>query len=121
MSQTTASMSGAAPRPGSTQRLTFLQPDGASAVVDAEPGQTVMRAALANNVPGIVAECGGNAMCATCHVYVEPRSDVVLPPLGANEDDMLDCTASERLDGSRLSCQLPAVGGLTVRVPECQQ
>ncbi|MFB0836103.1 2Fe-2S iron-sulfur cluster-binding protein [Arthrobacter halodurans] len=109
------------PEPGIQRRLTYLQPDGTSATVEADPGHTVMRAALANNVEGIVAECGGNAMCATCHVYVDPKSDALLPPVGANEDELLDCTAAERRSGSRLSCQLPAVDGLTVRVPECQQ
>jgi 2Fe-2S ferredoxin len=63
-------------------------------------------------------------MCATCHVYVDPAwIDRLDPPL-ANELEMLECTASERLSNSRLSCQIKltaAMQGLVVRIPESQQ
>lgn len=98
--------------------LTFLHHDGTETAVTAQPGNSVMRTAVLNNIEGIVAECGGNAMCATCHVFTE--SIAGLPGMSEAEDEMLDCTAEERRDDSRLSCQLPALDGLLVRIPETQ-
>ena len=103
--------------------ITFIHPDNRSEDVNAEEGASVMLAALTHGVDGIVAECGGNAVCATCHVYVD---ETWLPKLDAMSDDeeaLLDGTASERLPNSRLSCQIkvsPALDGLVVRVPERQ-
>ncbi|MBI5276624.1 MAG: 2Fe-2S iron-sulfur cluster binding domain-containing protein [Burkholderiales bacterium] len=68
------------------------------------PGQSLMRAALADGVEGIEAECGGCLTCATCHVYVEEAPG--LPAPGDEELAMLDFVAAERKHSSRLSCQL---------------
>ena len=65
-----------------------------------------MRAALSNGVKGIYAECGGETMCATCHVYVDPASEDKFPPVGEDEDEMLEATACDRECNSRLSCGL---------------
>ncbi|WP_088318344.1 2Fe-2S iron-sulfur cluster-binding protein [Kineosporia sp. R_H_3] len=87
-------------------KVTLVQADGSSAVVSVEPGQSLMRAAVLAGVPGIVAECGGQAMCATCHVYVREDHLDALPVMGDEEEEMLEVVASERRPGSRLSCQL---------------
>jgi len=82
---------------------------------------SVMRAAITNDVDGIVGECGGQAMCATCHVYVQ--DDPGLPPIGSDEDEMLECTAAPRESTSRLGCQLRAgrdFQNLAVCIPEQQ-
>ena len=82
-----------------------------------------MRAALTHGIDEIVAECGGNAVCATCHVYVDAAWLAKLDPVAADEDDLLDGTASERLPNSRLSCQIkitPALDGLVLRLPDRQ-
>ncbi len=104
-------------------KLTFLRPDGGRVDLDVPEGTSVMAAAIANGVDGIVAECGGNCMCATCHVYVEPDWAARLPAMGADEDALLDGTADERRSESRLGCQIalgPELDGLTVRLPERQ-
>lgn len=103
-------------------KVTYIQPDGAAATVDAETGATVMETAIDNDIDGIVAECGGACSCATCHVYVEPDWLGKLPSPDALEDGMLDCVFDRR-PNSRLSCQLEiteALDGLTVRVPDAQ-
>ena len=101
----------------------FQLPDGSERKVTAAPGTVLMQAAVANGVQGIVAECGGNASCATCHVYVDPtRAELAGPPNDV-EDEMLDFTAAERRPTSRLSCQIQlsdALDGLVVHVPEEQ-
>ena len=84
----------------------FHHEDGARDVVAAEAGSNVMRAAVQNGVAGIVGECGGQAMCATCHVYVRPEHLDQLPPLGEDEDEMLDDADAPRTERSRLGCQV---------------
>ena len=104
--------------------ITFIQPDGTEQSIDAPVGVSVMQAATGAGIDGIVGECGGSAMCATCHVYVDPAWAGLLPRPLETEYEMLDCTAAERRPESRLSCQIkltPALHGLIVRIPDCQQ
>jgi 2Fe-2S ferredoxin len=82
-----------------------------------------MQTAVARGVDGIVAECGGNLMCATCHVYVDEDWAELLPAKAEDEDDMLDETACPREQNSRLSCQLvleEKLDGIVVTLPERQ-
>jgi 2Fe-2S ferredoxin len=98
----------------------YIGSSGDKYAVEAAPGDSVMAAAVRNGVPGIIAECGGNASCATCHVWVrEEYLPLVGPPLDM-EEDLLDMAVSERRPGSRLSCQIrvtDALDGLTVEIP----
>ncbi|HVZ36094.1 MAG TPA: 2Fe-2S iron-sulfur cluster-binding protein, partial [Polyangiaceae bacterium] len=52
-------------------KITYIEHDGTSRTVEAEPGESVMETALRHGVTGIVAECGGSCTCATCLVHVE--------------------------------------------------
>lgn len=47
--------------------------------------------------------CGGMALCASCHCYVETEHD--LPSPSEDEEDMLD-SAFFVEENSRLSCQI---------------
>jgi 2Fe-2S ferredoxin len=101
-------------------QITYVLPDGARRAIDVSIGANVMRTAIEHDVPGIVAECGGAAACATCHVWVEPELLPRLPLMTEVEDEMLESTASERRRESRLSCQLtmkPGLEALVVRIP----
>ncbi|GGO80183.1 2Fe-2S iron-sulfur cluster-binding protein [Wenjunlia tyrosinilytica] len=105
-------------------KVVYVHPDGSQDRLDVPEGTSVMQAAVAQGIVGIVAECGGSAMCATCHVYVDPPDAESLPAVGADEDEMLDCTACPREPGSRLSCRIVLTAdldGLTVRLPEKQR
>jgi 2Fe-2S ferredoxin len=105
-------------------KITYVSTDGQRDIVDVPVGTSVMRGAVGAGLDGIVAECGGNAMCATCHVYVPDEYTGHLPEMTVVEDELLDSTASERLASSRLSCQLPvteALDGMAVHLPEAQE
>ena len=103
--------------------ITFILPNGASERVEAGDGESAMLAATKHGLDGIVAECGGNAMCATCHVYVDDAWLARLPAMADEEDALLDGTAAERRANSRLSCQIKLAAeldGLVLRLPDRQ-
>ncbi len=103
--------------------VTYLHSDESQDTITAPTGTSVMQAAVSHGIAGILAECGGAAACATCHVYVDGAWLDRLPAMTADESDMLDCTASERRINSRLSCQIELssdLDGLVVRTPETQ-
>jgi 2Fe-2S ferredoxin len=105
-------------------KITYISYAGENFQVDVPVGDSVMEGAVRNGIDGIVAECGGSCLCATCHVYVEERFLPLLAPLDENQDAMLDSTACERQPNSRLSCQISVVAeldGLVVRMPETQK
>jgi 2Fe-2S ferredoxin len=98
--------------------------NGAAMQLDVPEGHSVMQAAVAAGVRGIVGECGGSAMCATCHVYIDPAWLDRLTPALSNELEMLECTTSERRPESRLACQVKVQAvheGMVVRLPATQQ
>ena len=91
-------------------------------MVEVQKGLTVMEGALANNVPGIDADCVGGMACATCHVYVKDEWFDKINKKTEGEDDMLD-QAYEPKKNSRLSCQIQVtddIDGLEVYLPEKQ-
>ncbi|MFF2720428.1 2Fe-2S iron-sulfur cluster-binding protein [Streptomyces sp. NPDC058011] len=103
-------------------KVFYKQPDGAERVVEAEVGDSVMQTAVRNGVPGILGQCGGVLSCATCHVFLAEENADDFAAVGEDEDEMLDCAATDREDNSRLSCQLALAPGQEVRVtvPEAQ-
>lgn len=102
-------------------KVTWKLPDGGEITADVAEGVTLMEAAVANNVPNVIGECGGCLSCATCHVYVEADWQDRLGEPGDTEEVMLDMVAGERTGASRLSCQIEAsaaLDGLVLIVPE---
>ncbi|RCK21760.1 2Fe-2S iron-sulfur cluster-binding protein [Thalassospira lucentensis] len=100
--------------------LTFIQPDGSEKSVAATEGRSLMEIAQGAGVAGIVAECGGSAACATCHVVLPQDVFDRLGPPEEHEEDMLDFADAPREPCSRLSCQVNVTSdmdGMTVRVP----
>jgi 2Fe-2S ferredoxin len=105
-------------------KVTFRSTKADDVTLDVAPGVSLMQAAVKAGIDGIVADCGGQCQCATCHVYVDEVYADVLPPMSEDEDDMLEVTASVRTERSRLSCQLVVdenVDELVVDLPERQR
>ena len=91
-----------------------LCPDGM--VVDANPGETVIEAALRNGID-IEHACEMSCACTTCHVIIREGFSS-LEESDELEDDMLDKAWGLEPD-SRLSCQaVVADTDLTVEIPK---
>lgn len=79
--------------------------DGVEHTVEGAAGSSVMEAIRDVGIDELLALCGGCCSCATCHVYVDAGQDGNLPPMSADENDLLD-SSSHRRPTSRLSCQI---------------
>lgn len=100
--------------------ITFIEFNGKEHQVDAEPGMSLMEMAMKHDIPGIDADCGGSAVCGTCHCFVDATGE--LPAIEPQEESMLGLRP-DRAPNSRLSCQLQVseqLGDMTVRLPEFQ-
>ncbi len=103
-------------------RITYVDFRGGAQTVEVPVGYSVMEGAIRNNIPGIVAECGGACACATCHVYVDEKWLDRMEPMGDVEGAMLEF-APQVTPASRLSCQIrvtESLDGLVVQTPENQ-
>ncbi|MCP9222521.1 2Fe-2S iron-sulfur cluster-binding protein [Erythrobacter sp. LQ02-29] len=87
-------------------KLTVITREGQESTIEVGDGLTVMEAIRDNGFDELLALCGGCCSCATCHVHVDPAFKDKLPPLGEDEDDLLE-SSEHRNEDSRLSCQIP--------------
>jgi 2Fe-2S ferredoxin len=92
-------------------KVHFTLADGEAMEIETNDGETLMRAATRCGVPGIVAECGGEMNCATCHVYIHsPWREKVRRP----SSDEVDLVSEDDgyTEDSRLSCQIKVIADL---------
>ncbi|WP_412065670.1 2Fe-2S iron-sulfur cluster-binding protein [Rhizobium sp. SYY.PMSO] len=103
--------------------IIYVLADGSRRDIDVEVGRSVMEGARDNDIPGIVADCGGACACSTCHVYVDGDWVGKLPAPDRIEQDMIEFAWEPDASRSRLTCQLKVskdLDGLIVHVPERQ-
>ena len=103
-------------------KVVFVEHQGNQHEVNAYKGESLMEAAVSNDVPGIDADCGGNCACGTCHVFV--NADWLSKVGKRSEMENLMLEYAENLkSNSRLSCQIEIseeLEGLTVELPKEQ-
>ena len=103
-------------------QVKFVAHNGAEYEVEVRNGMNLMQAALKNDIPGIIGDCGGSCACATCHIYVEDSWLGMLQSIEEAEALMLD-QALQVKQNSRLACQIVVhdeLDGLSVSIPERQ-
>ncbi len=90
----------------STIRLTVIDREGVSHELEAptDMNMNIMELCKSAELP-VEGTCGGMAMCASCHCYVEATAAADLSEKSDDEEDMLD-EAFHVEDNSRLGCQL---------------
>lgn len=95
----------------STHTITF-EPQGIQ--VQIEDGETILRAALDNEVD-LEHACGGFCACTTCHVIIKSGDDEI-SEMEEDEEDKLDTCEGVTLH-SRLGCQSKVHGDLVIQIP----
>jgi ferredoxin, 2Fe-2S len=91
----------------SSLKVTYVQTDGVERTIeDAKPGWSLMEVARANDIEGILGDCGGACACATCHVYIDPEWQEAVGAPDDVEAEMLDMVSDVRRTNSRLACQI---------------
>jgi 2Fe-2S ferredoxin len=99
-------------------KLIVVTREGEEREIEGEAGLSVMEVIRDAGIDELLALCGGCCSCATCHVHVDPAFADKLPPLGEDENDLLD-SSDDRNEYSRLSCQIPfddSVDGLKITI-----
>jgi len=86
--------------------IKLIDSKGAIFEVQANEGETLLQAAMNAGIDGFAAECGGCCVCATCHCYVNEADLEKIDAPSADELLMLDFTATQRKETSRLACQV---------------
>ncbi len=98
-------------------KITVIDREDKEHLLDAptDMNMNVMEVCKAYELP-VEGTCGGMALCASCHVYVQSEHE--LPEPSDDEEDMLD-QAFFVEENSRLGCQLhikESLNGLVVKL-----
>lgn len=99
-------------------KLTIVNRAGQETTVEAQVGLSVMENIRDHGFDELLAICGGNCSCATCHVHVDPAWLAAVGGPKDDEDELLN-TSDHRAPNSRLSCQIEmreALDGLKVTI-----
>lgn len=98
--------------------VTVIDRNGEQSSLNWNRDESLMESLRDNDYP-ILASCGGNASCATCHVFL-PREQVArLGERSEDELELLEETEAYDSDCSRLSCQVrpdDQLQGVTIQI-----
>lgn len=95
--------------------LVIVNRQGQEHRIEAQSGISLMEVIKEAGYDEMLAMCGGNCACATCHVFIDSDAAGIAAPT-ENETALLE-TSLHFGDKSRLSCQIPvtdALNGLRV-------
>jgi len=91
--------------------ITVSTRSGQAMELEGKVGLSLMEVIREGGVDELMALCGGCCSCATCHVFIDEEFLEKVPPISADEDDLLEGSAYR--DGrSRLACQIPYTADL---------
>ncbi len=98
--------------------LIVVNRSGEERMIEATAGLSIMEILRDNGFDELLALCGGCCSCATCHVYIDPKSSASISDMSEDENDLLDSSDHRDAD-SRLSCQIimsAELDGMTIRI-----
>ena len=87
-------------------QLNVIDREGKKTTIDVEENTTIRDAIEEKLSPESYGLCGGNCLCGTCHVYVDPNDFKKLKDLEEDEIKILKKFAAKPNANSRLACQI---------------
>ena len=87
-------------------QFNLIDRKGSKISLEAEEGTTIKDAIWDKLKPGNFALCGGNCICATCHVYIAEEDFNKLVSPKEDEIETLETNDINQTKLSRLSCQI---------------
>lgn len=102
--------------------VTYIKANNEEATLNVPNGMTLMHGATLNNIDGLLAECGGAMICATCHCYIDDSFSNLIKPATNEERAKLRIVKNQK-PNSRLACQVRVtdeIDGIRVYLPESQ-
>ena len=87
-------------------RLNVIDREGKTTALDIKEGTTIRDAIEKKLSPENYGVCGGNCLCGTCQVYVDPNDFKKLKDSEEDENDVLKKYADKPNANSRLACQV---------------
>lgn len=86
--------------------ISVTDTQGETREINLVSGLSLMELLRDENYEEILAMCGGSCSCATCHVHIEPKPEIALPPIEEDEELLLELADNYVAEKSRLSCQI---------------
>tara|TARA_B100001013_G_scaffold297297_1_gene197963 strand:- start:49 stop:381 length:333 start_codon:yes stop_codon:yes gene_type:complete len=87
-------------------KFNLIDRKGSKISIEAEEGTTIKDSIMDKLTPGNFALCGGNCICATCHVYIAEEDFNKLVSPKEDEIETLETNDINQTKLSRLSCQI---------------
>lgn len=85
--------------------MIFVHADGSEERLECREGMTVLDGALHYGIAGVRGQCGGVAICGTCHCRVLGGWVARVGPASGVEAELLE-VMDDTVEGSRLACQI---------------
>ena len=101
-------------------QFNLIDRKGSKISIEAEEGTTIKDSIMDKLTPGNFALCGGNCICATCHVYIAEEDFNKLESPKEDEIETLETNDVNQTKLSRLSCQIELkeeFNNITVTMP----
>lgn len=83
-------------------------------VIEIADGQSILEAAIENDIP-LEHACGGCCACTTCHIVIKEGSENI-SAMQEDEADLIESKPGVTLK-SRLACQSKVHGNITIEIP----
>tara|TARA_B100001175_G_C19377340_1_gene574805 strand:+ start:649 stop:966 length:318 start_codon:yes stop_codon:yes gene_type:complete len=87
-------------------KLNVIDRNGEKTTIDVEENTTIRDAISNTMTPNNFGNCGGDCICGSCQILVDPKDLEKIPAVDEEEKGTLESMAIKPTSNSRLGCQV---------------